>query len=62
MSSDLIVAIGLVLVIEAILYGAFPGLARRVALEVASAAEGMLRVAGLSAAILGVVLIWFIRG
>lgn len=60
--SDLVVAIGLVLAIEGLLYGAFPGLARRVAVEVASASEGTLRTAGLAAAIVGVGLVWIIRG
>lgn len=60
--SDLVVAIGMVLVIEGLLYGAFPGLARRVAVQVLQVPEGSLRVAGLAAAFAGLGLVWLIRG
>jgi len=60
--SDLFVAIGLVLVIEGILYGGFPGLARRMAAEAAAAPESALRAVGLAAVALGVFIVWLVRG
>ncbi len=58
---DLLTALALVLVIEGVLYAAFP-LAMRRALEAALAApDTTLRVAGLVAAVLGVALVWLIR-
>lgn len=60
--SDFLVAIGLVLVIEGVLYGGFPHLARRLAAEAAAMPEQVLRVAGLLAACVGVLLVWLVRG
>jgi uncharacterized protein YjeT (DUF2065 family) len=60
--SDLIVAIGLVLVIEGLLYGGFPIFAKRLAAEVMSMPENALRLAGLAAIAVGVGLVWLARG
>lgn len=60
--SDLFAAIGLVLVIEGILYGGFPSLARRIAAEAASTPDEVLRIAGLAAAAIGVLIVWMVRG
>lgn len=60
--TDLIAAIGLVLVIEGILYGGFPRFARRMAAQAASSPEDLLRIAGLAAAMLGVLVVWLVRG
>jgi uncharacterized protein YjeT (DUF2065 family) len=59
---DFLTAIGLVLVIEGVVYGGFPGLARRLAGEVLSMPENVLRIAGLVAAALGVGIVWLMRG
>lgn len=60
--SDLIVALGLVLVLEGVVYGGFPNLARRLAAEVLSMPENALRIGGLVAAAIGVVIVWLVRG
>lgn len=60
--SDLVVAIGLVLVIEGVLYGGLPQLARRLAGEVLSTPEHVLRIAGLVAIAAGVLIVWLVRG
>ena len=60
--SDFIVAIGLVLVIEGLLYAAFPQAAKRMATQALAAPDGSLRTAGVVAAILGVLLVWAMRG
>ncbi len=60
--SDLIVALGLVLVIEGVLYGGLPQLARRLAAEVLAMPEQALRVGGLVAVAVGVLIVWAVRG
>lgn len=59
---DFVAAIGLVLVIEGLLYGAFPGLAKRMAAEAVAAPDNVLRTAGLVAIALGVGVVWLVRG
>jgi uncharacterized protein YjeT (DUF2065 family) len=59
---DFVAAVGLVLVIEGLLYGGFPSFARRVASEAANAPESQLRVAGLVAIAAGVFVVWLVRG
>lgn len=60
--SDLIVAIGLVLVIEGLIYGGFPIFAKKLAAEVMSMPENALRLAGLAAIAAGVGIVWLARG
>ena len=60
--SDFIVAIGLVLAIEGLVFAAFPGAAKRLAANALETPDGALRVAGVVSAALGVVLVWLIRG
>lgn len=60
--SDLIVALGLVLVIEGIIYGGLPHLAKRLAAEVLTIPDSTLRIAGIGAALLGLVIVWAVRG
>jgi uncharacterized protein len=60
--SDLLVALGLVLVIEGLLWAAFPKAARHM-LEVASTTpEPSLRTGGTIAILLGVLVVWMARG
>jgi len=60
--SDLVAALGLVLVLEGIIYGGMPAFAKRLAAEVVSIPEGALRVGGLVAMALGVGIVWLVRG
>jgi uncharacterized protein YjeT (DUF2065 family) len=60
--NDFLDAIGLVLVIEGLIYCGFPFFARRLAEEVRGTSDTVLRAGGLIAMIAGVVLIWVIRG
>lgn len=53
---------GLVLVIEGLVYGGFPSLARKLATEVLSLPENALRIAGLAAIAIGVGIVWLVRG
>jgi uncharacterized protein YjeT (DUF2065 family) len=59
---DFVAAIGLVLVIEGLVYGGFPALARKLAAEVLSMPENILRIGGLVAIAMGVGIVWLVRG
>lgn len=59
--NDLLVALGLVLVIEGFLYGGLPGAAKRMAAQVSELPESVLRIAGLVAMVVGVALVWLVR-
>ena len=60
--SDLVVAIGLVLVIEGLLWSLFPGLGRKLLEATAGVSEASLRVAGAVAVALGVAVVLLVRG
>jgi uncharacterized protein len=60
--TDFLAAIGLALVIEGLVYGVFPALAKRMASEVLSMPEQALRIAGLASITIGVALVWLVRG
>ncbi|TRD00798.1 DUF2065 domain-containing protein [Mesorhizobium sp. WSM4303] len=59
---DFLAAIGLVLVVEGLVYGGFPGLAKRLAGEVLSMPEKALRIVGLAAIAIGIGIVWLVRG
>ncbi|KQZ81413.1 hypothetical protein ASD64_10520 [Mesorhizobium sp. Root157] len=59
---DFLAAIGLVFVVEGLIYGGFPKLAKRLAGEVLAMPEGALRAAGLAAIAVGVGIVWLVRG
>jgi uncharacterized protein YjeT (DUF2065 family) len=60
--ADFIAAVGLVLVVEGLVYGGFPLLAKRLASEVLATPENVLRVAGLASIAAGVGIVWLVRG
>ena len=60
--AQFLVAIGLVLVIEGLLFAAFPATAKRLAASAIESPETSLRVAGILSAVLGLVVIWLVRG
>ncbi len=62
MADDFFVAIGLVLVIEGALYALFPEGMKRMALSVERVPPSALRTAGLLAAVIGVGVVWLMRG
>lgn len=59
--TELLVGLGLVLVIEGVLWAAFPRLAVELLKMAAVTPETGLRLAGLTAACVGVGLIWLVR-
>ena len=60
--SDFVSALGLVLVIEGLLYALVPEAMKRMMLEVATLPGGNLRVGGLLAMFAGVAIVWLVRG
>jgi uncharacterized protein YjeT (DUF2065 family) len=60
--NDFLAAMGLVLVVEGLVYGGFPALAKKLATEVLSMSENALRGAGLVAIAAGVTIVWLVRG
>ncbi len=59
---DFLVALGLVLAIEGLLFAAFPAVSKRAMGHVLETPDGVLRVIGIASALIGVVLIWLVRG
>ncbi len=58
---DFLTALGLVLVIEGVLWALFPDGMKRAAALAASLDGRRLRLAGLAAAVLGVLVVWVVR-
>jgi uncharacterized protein YjeT (DUF2065 family) len=60
--SEFLVAIGLVLAIEGLIFAAFPKTAKRLAASALESPESALRIAGIVSAVVGIALIWIVRG
>ena len=60
--SDFLVALGLVFVIEGLIFAASPGAAKNAMAHVMDTADGPLRVVGIASAVVGVILVWLVRG
>ena len=58
--SDFLAAI--VLVVEGLVDGGFPGVAKKLATEVLGMPENVLRIAGLASIAVGVGVVWLVRG
>jgi len=60
--SDFAVALGLVLVIEGVIYAAFPASLKRMMATALGIPDSTLRAGGLAAAATGLFVVWLIRG
>jgi uncharacterized protein YjeT (DUF2065 family) len=60
--ADFLVALGLVFVIEGLIFAVSPRAAKNAMAHVLQTPDGPLRVIGIAAAVLGVVLVWLVRG
>jgi uncharacterized protein YjeT (DUF2065 family) len=60
--NDFLAALGLVFVIEGLVFAAFPQAARRAVAAMTQTPDEALRVAGLLSAALGLVVVWLVRG
>jgi uncharacterized protein YjeT (DUF2065 family) len=59
---DFLAALGLVFVIEGLVFAAFPQQAKRAMASVVETPEATLRAIGIVSAIIGVVVVWLVRG
>lgn len=60
--ADFIVALGLVFVIEGIVFAASPAAAKRAVTAIMETPEKALRVLGLLSALFGLFVVWLVRG
>jgi uncharacterized protein len=60
--SDFLAALGLFFAIEGILLAAFPVATKRAVATVLEMPDGPLRIAGIVSALVGVIIVWLIRG
>jgi len=60
--TDFLVALGLVFAIEGLVFAALPGPAKRAMASVLETPEPILRAVGVASAIIGVLIIWLVRG
>ena len=59
---ELAIGVGLFLFLEGFLYAVFPGGVKRIALEVPKLAESTLRNFGIIVMMIGVAVIWLVKG
>jgi uncharacterized protein YjeT (DUF2065 family) len=60
--SEFLSALGLVFVIEGLIFAAFPGPTKRALESVLHSPDAFMRAAGLISAVAGLILIWLVRG
>jgi len=60
--SEFVVALGLVFVIEGLVFAVFPAQTRRAVAAVLETPDQALRLIGVLSAMFGVAVIWFVRG
>lgn len=59
---DFLAALGLVFVIEGLVFAAFPGPAKRAVASVLETPEATLRAIGIGSAVVGLLVVWLARG
>jgi len=60
--SDFLIALGLVFAIEGLVFAAFPATVKHAMTHVMETPDAVLRIVGIVSAVLGVVLVWLVRG
>ena len=60
--SDFVVALGLFFALEGICLAAFPSSAKRAMAAALATPDGRLRIGGIASALVGVLIVWFVRG
>jgi uncharacterized protein YjeT (DUF2065 family) len=58
---DFLAAVGLVFVIEGLIFAAFPTSAKKAVASVLDTPDGSLRLIGLGSAVIGVLIVWLVR-
>jgi uncharacterized protein YjeT (DUF2065 family) len=61
-TADFLTALALVLVIEGVVYALFPGAMQRMMARLMETPASALRATGLASAVIGVFLVWLLRG
>lgn len=59
--ADFLIGLGILFVLEGLLFAASPSWMRRAMQSAAEMPENILRVVGIGSAVVGLVLIWFVR-
>ncbi|HMJ44615.1 MAG TPA: DUF2065 domain-containing protein [Pseudolabrys sp.] len=59
---DFLAALGLVFMIEGLVFAAFPGHAKRAVASVLETPEATLRAIGIGSAVVGLLVVWLVRG
>ena len=59
---DFLAALGLVFVIEGLIFAAFPEAAKKAMASVFETPDITLRVIGIGSAVVGLILVWLVRG
>jgi uncharacterized protein YjeT (DUF2065 family) len=59
---DFLAAVGLVFVIEGLIFAAFPNSAKKAISSVLDTPDGLLRIIGIGSAVIGLILVWLVRG
>ena len=59
---DFLTALGLLFVFEGLIYGGFPSAAKRFAADVTGLPDTVLRSVGLASMVLGIGIVWLVRG
>ena len=60
--SDFLAALGLVFVIEGLIFAAFPDAAKRAMTSVLETPDISLRLIGIVSALVGLIVVWLVRG
>jgi uncharacterized protein len=60
--SDFLAALGLVFVIEGLIFAAFPEAAKRAMTSVLETPDVSVRLIGVSSAVVGLIIVWLARG
>jgi len=60
--SDFLAALGLFFAIEGLCLAAFPTAVKRAMANVLNTPDGPLRIAGVISAVVGVIIVWLVRG
>lgn len=58
---DFLAALGLLLVVEGIVFAAFPEAVKRAMAEAAQSPADRMRIVGLVSAVIGLAIVWFVR-
>ena len=62
MTNTIIAALGLLLIFEGLLYAIFPTTMKKIIKKMLNSSEETLKWSGITSAVFGLILIWFVKG